>query len=178
MKLYTTIIHTVLGEVFVAASNESLYVLEFDNPARRAAHIQHITKELNCSVEETTNPILQQTEAELHEYLNRTRTHFTIPITMIGTNFQKTVWSALQNIPYGTTISYEELSHQIGNPLAIRAVGTANGQNKIAIIIPCHRVVNKSGGLGGFGGGLHRKEFLLKLENASFGSTTNQETLF
>jgi len=178
MTLFTQVIATSIGEIFLTASNNALYALEFDDIKRRQLHCASLQKVFGCTFEQGINPIITQTTNELHEYLSGGRTTFSVPVKMVGTDFQKKVWSALSAIPYGVTISYEELSQQIGNPLAIRAVGTANGKNKIAIIIPCHRVVNKSGGLGGYGGGLHRKEYLLKLENASFGSTTNQDTLF
>jgi O-6-methylguanine DNA methyltransferase len=84
-----------------------------------------------------------------------------------GSSFQKRVWRELLNIPYGETRSYEHIATAIGNPKAVRAVGHANGLNRIAIVIPCHRVINKNGKLGGYGGGLRRKEFLLALERTS-----------
>jgi methylated-DNA-[protein]-cysteine S-methyltransferase len=101
---------------------------------------------------------------QLDEYFQQKRTTFDLPLKPQGTSFQKTVWSALQTIPYGTTISYKELAERINNPESIRAVGRANATNCIPIIIPCHRVIGADGSLTGFGGGLPLKEFLLKLE--------------
>src|SRR5699024_10469520 len=91
-------------------------------------------------------------------------TTFTVPLTLVGTDFQKEVWQALQTIPYGKTRSYKEQSQQIGNEKAIRAVAGANGQNKISVIIPCHRIIGSDGSLTGYGGGLWRKRYLLELE--------------
>jgi O-6-methylguanine DNA methyltransferase len=107
---------------------------------------------------------LEQLRAELGEYFARTRREFTVPLAYPGTAFEREVWTRLLGIPYGETRSYEELARAVGRPGASRAVGTANGRNRIAILIPCHRVVNKNGELGGYGGGLWRKRLLLELE--------------
>ncbi len=101
---------------------------------------------------------------ELELYFNKEIKRFNVPIKPIGTNFQKRVWRELLKIPYGTTISYQELAKSAGNPKASRAVGNANGKNPIAIIIPCHRVISKNGTIGGFSGGVEIKKELLKLE--------------
>jgi AraC family transcriptional regulator of adaptative response/methylated-DNA-[protein]-cysteine methyltransferase len=102
---------------------------------------------------------------QLKEYFEGKRKIFTIPLELIGTPFQKKVWTALKTIPYGSTRSYLEIAKQIGNPNAIRATATANGDNKIAILIPCHRVIGQDGKLKGYGGGLWRKQYLIKLES-------------
>jgi methylated-DNA-[protein]-cysteine S-methyltransferase len=101
---------------------------------------------------------------QLDEYFAGTRVEFNIDTAQVGTAFQQTVWAALSNIPYGKTISYMELSKRIGNVKAIRAVGTANGNNSISIIIPCHRVIGSNGTLVGYGGDLWRKKWLLEHE--------------
>ncbi|MCL4150603.1 UNVERIFIED_CONTAM: hypothetical protein GTU68_054721, partial [Idotea baltica] len=101
---------------------------------------------------------------ELAEYFEGTRTEFEVPLVLTGTDFQNKVWETLRQIPYGTTRSYKEQSEILGNPKAIRAVASANGSNRIAIIIPCHRVIGSSGKLVGYAGGLHRKKYLLQLE--------------
>jgi methylated-DNA-[protein]-cysteine S-methyltransferase len=101
---------------------------------------------------------------QLSEYFARSRRTFTIPIALAGTPFQKRVWSELMTIPYGETRSYRQLAEAIGNPSSMRAVGAANGQNPISIIVPCHRVIGSDGALVGYGGGLERKRFLLDLE--------------
>ncbi len=102
--------------------------------------------------------------AQLSEYFAGRLTSFDLPVTMTGTSFQRLVWSALQDIPYGTTVSYGELAAAIGRPSAARAVGLANGRNPISIIVPCHRVVGSDGSLTGYGGGLERKRYLIALE--------------
>lgn len=111
------------------------------------------------------HPILLKTEKQLKEYFAGNRKEFDIPLKLQGTDFQKKVWQELTKIPFGKTISYQKLAEKMGNKNKTRAVGNANGKNPIPIIIPCHRVIEKNGKLGGFGGGLHIKQFLLELEN-------------
>lgn len=102
---------------------------------------------------------------QLEEYFAGKRTTFDLPLRPLGTSFQVEVWLELANIPYGGTISYGELARRIGQPLAVRAVGAANGRNPIPIVLPCHRVIGANGSLTGFGGGLPTKQFLLSLED-------------
>lgn len=104
--------------------------------------------------------------AQLGEYFAGERTRFEVPMALEGTDFQRRVWSELCAIPYGRTISYGELARRVDNPRAPRAVGSANGRNPIAVIVPCHRVIAGDGSLGGYGGGLERKVVLLELERA------------
>ena len=124
--------------------------------------------------EESSTAIIDQCIAELEEYFYKGRKFFTVELDPKGTDFQKKVWNELLMIPYGETISYEALAIRIGNIKSIRAVGLANGQNPIAIIIPCHRVIGKGGELVGYGGGLENKEWLLYHE----GAILKQLTLF
>ncbi|UII33413.1 methylated-DNA--[protein]-cysteine S-methyltransferase [Fulvivirga ulvae] len=112
----------------------------------------------------TENMLIQKCIRELESYFQGDLKQFTIPIKLTGTDFQNRVWSELLKIPYGKTISYSELAIRLGDLKCIRAAGTANGKNKIPIIVPCHRVIGKDGGLVGFGGGLDKKEWLLKHE--------------
>jgi methylated-DNA-[protein]-cysteine S-methyltransferase len=109
-------------------------------------------------------PVLQKTKAELREFFAGTRTEFTVPLRLTGTDFQRQVWAELCRIPYGATWSYVELARRIGRPQASRAVGAANGKNPVPIIVPCHRVIGASGQLTGYGGGLPRKQQLLQIE--------------
>lgn len=111
-------------------------------------------------------PVLEQTRRELEEYFAGRRREFGVPIDPKGTTFQRRVWLALRGIPYGQTWSYEQLAASVGSLGGQRAVGGANGANRIAIVVPCHRVIAKRGGLGGYAGGLERKRFLLELEGA------------
>ena len=103
---------------------------------------------------------------QLAAYFAGRLTEFTLPVAPAGTPFQRRVWAGLQDIPYGETWSYGQLAGKIGNPAAVRAVGLANGRNPIAVVIPCHRVIGSDGSLTGYGGGLERKELLLRLEGA------------
>jgi methylated-DNA-[protein]-cysteine S-methyltransferase len=101
---------------------------------------------------------------QLEEYFAGDRTQFDLPVALAGTAFQRRVWAALREIPYGETVSYGQLAERLGQPAASRAVGLANGKNPIGIIVPCHRVVGANGDLTGYGGGIERKRFLLDLE--------------
>lgn len=112
----------------------------------------HLTKD-----EQRIRPYMQQVE----DYFSKKRTTFDLPLDLYGTSFQKKVWNQLQKIPYGEVCSYKQLAKSIGNPRAVRAVGGANRQNPIAIVLPCHRVIGKDGSLVGYGGGLNRKRYLL-----------------
>jgi methylated-DNA-[protein]-cysteine S-methyltransferase len=112
---------------------------------------------------EPFGPVITQ----LEEYFAGARTTFDVPITFRGTDFQRTVWQALCDIPYGHKVSYGQLADRLGRPTASRAVGLANGKNPISIIVPCHRVVGSTGDLTGYGGGLERKRFLLDFEGGA-----------
>lgn len=113
---------------------------------------------------DSNHAILLQLEEELSEYFAKKRRSFAIPLSPSGTAFQKSVWDTLLKIPYASTISYAHEAKMFGNPKATRAVANANGKNPISILIPCHRVIASNGSLGGYSGGLWRKEFLLSLE--------------
>lgn len=113
-----------------------------------------------------SNPIIEQTIAELSEYFDGNRNEFSIPLKPEGSEFQQTVWEQLQEIPYGQTTTYGKLAKKLGDPNKVRAVGKANGQNPIPIIIPCHRVIGADNSLVGYAGGISRKQYLLKHEGA------------
>lgn len=112
------------------------------------------------------NKVLSDCLQQLDEYFAGTRNEFDLPLQPKGTDFQQQVWDHLQHIPYGTTITYHDIAWNMGNEGAVRAVGAANGNNPIAIVIPCHRVIGANGQLTGYAGGLWRKEWLLRHENA------------
>ena len=118
-------------------------------------------------IEKEEKEIMDSVESELKEYFLGKRKEFSIPLILIGTDFQKKVWQELLQIPYGKTISYLHEANNINKPKAFRAVANANGKNKISIIIPCHRVIANNGTLGGYGGGLDKKQFLLNLESSN-----------
>jgi methylated-DNA-[protein]-cysteine S-methyltransferase len=117
-------------------------------------------------LETNITPVIEQCIAELEDYFFRGRKFFTVELDLIGSSFQKRVWNELLTIPFGQTISYLTLSTRLGDPNLVRAVGLANGQNPIAIIVPCHRVIGNNGDLIGYGGGLDKKEWLLYHEGA------------
>lgn len=121
---------------------------------------------VNCEVLET--PLIKEAYKQIQEYLRGKRKTFDLPMCPSGTEFQQKVWNALRDIPYGETKSYKDIAIAVGNEKACRAVGMANNRNPISIIIPCHRVIGKNGKLIGYGGGLHIKEYLLKLEKDNF----------
>ncbi|MBS0629764.1 MAG: methylated-DNA--[protein]-cysteine S-methyltransferase [Verrucomicrobia bacterium] len=153
MKFKSHWIPTPLGPMLAIADEKALYVLEFEH--RKRSHNTPSGR---------TSPI-DQIAQELELYFAGKVQEFRTPIAPQGTAFQKQVWEQLQKIPYGETISYSDLAIAVDNPLGCRAVAQANGANQLAIIIPCHRVINKSGAIGGYGGGLDKKQWLLNLES-------------
>jgi AraC family transcriptional regulator of adaptative response/methylated-DNA-[protein]-cysteine methyltransferase len=155
-----------LGPLVAGATSQGVCLLEFSDRRMLEAQFATIKKLFKLPVIPGANEHLQTLERELAAYFAGDLQEFTVPLVYPGTPFQRRVWEQLLAIPYGETRSYEELAQAVGVPKAARAVGRANGLNRIAIVIPCHRVVNKDGQLGGYGGGLRRKEFLLELERA------------
>lgn len=150
-------ISSPIGPIYIVADAKHLQAITF---ACNWESIQKKMKDLECK----SNAIIAQTEVQLQEYFAKERTAFDLPIAFSGTVFQKLSWQALLTIPYGETRSYAEQAQIIGKAKAVRAVGRANGQNPIPIVVPCHRVIAKSGKLTGFAGGLERKKYLLELE--------------
>lgn len=126
----------------------------------------NFVEKLRETEEHDPSPIVKKAIKQLEEYFEGKRKAFSLPIQLSGTSFQKKVWQALQEIPYGTTKSYQEIATIVGNKNSVRAVGGANNKNPISIIVPCHRVIGKDGSLVGYGGGLAVKAFLLKLEDS------------
>ena len=113
-------------------------------------------------------PFLDRAAKQIAEYFEGKRRVFDVPISYQGTNFQERVWGRLLRVPFGKTASYQDIARGVGNPLAVRAVGAANGKNPISLIVPCHRIIGSNGRLVGYGGGLWRKEWLLKHEDCQF----------
>lgn len=129
---------------------------------------------LNAGYTEMTSKIIEETRRQLDEYFWHERQAFDIPLLTAGTEFQKSVWNSLMEIPYGQTITYGELATRLGKPAAVRAVANANGANAISIIIPCHRVIGSNNTLTGYGGGLEAKKFLLELEQTQTNHTVSR----
>lgn len=155
---------TVLGAMIAIASDIGLCLLEFGDRRMLETEFAQLTKRLDAIILPGQNKWTEQTEQEILSYLAGERVAFDIPLHLTGSEFQQQVWKALMEIPLGSTKTYREQSLAIGNPNAVRAVGHANGLNKIAIIIPCHRVIGADGTLTGYGGGIWRKEWLLRHE--------------
>jgi AraC family transcriptional regulator, regulatory protein of adaptative response / methylated-DNA-[protein]-cysteine methyltransferase len=160
----TTSLNSPVGRLLVGATDEGICLLEFAEPVRQKAQLAALRRQFGEAIEPGRHELADQLAEELAEYFAGVRHEFTVPVVLTGTPFQQRVWRQLQAIPYGETRSYEDVAVAVGTRTAVRAVGGANGQNRIAIVIPCHRVINKGGRLGGYGGGLERKQFLLDLE--------------
>ena len=133
--------------------------------AEKISHVSYGLK-LPAQYEKAETPLIRQTAQQLTEYFNGERQEFSVPLCAQGTPFQQSVWKSLTQIPYGKTVSYQDIARAAGNPNACRAAGLANNRNPIAILIPCHRVIGKSGCLTGYAGGLDKKHFLLDLEKS------------
>ena len=157
-------VETPIGPMIAGSREGALILLEFTDRRRMETQIETLRKRLEAAFLPEDDAVIRQTRRELDEYFAGKRRDFTIPLDYPGTPFETKVWTELLRIPYGETRSYEELAEITSSKGAVRAVGSANGRNRIAIVIPCHRVVNKSGALVGYGGGLWRKQALLALE--------------
>ncbi|MEW5975098.1 MAG: trifunctional transcriptional activator/DNA repair protein Ada/methylated-DNA--[protein]-cysteine S-methyltransferase [Acidobacteriota bacterium] len=157
-------VESPLGPLVAAATDLGVCLLEFTERSMLEAQHAALRRLFDCAIVPGENDHLRQLKQELAAYFEGRLRRFTVPLVYPGTPFQQQVWEALLGIPYGETCSYETLALRLGMPGAQRAVGHANGQNRIAVVIPCHRVINKSGALGGYGGGLWRKKLLLDLE--------------
>ena len=152
------------GEMMLGSFDGRLCLCDWIDSRRRASVDQRLQRILNANYVEGSSDVIEKAKYQLDEYFLSKRREFDIPLLFVGTDFQKKVWNELLKIPYGTTISYGELSRRIGMPNAVRAVANANAVNAISIIAPCHRVIGSDGTLTGYGGGLERKRFLLELE--------------
>ena len=155
---------TKIGELILGSFEDKLCLLDFNCRKMRNAVDDRIKKGLNADFIEEDSEIIEKTRTELDEYFKENRREFDVPIRMVGTDFQKSVWNALLKVAYGTTSTYLQLAKDINNGKAVRAVAGANGANAIAIIIPCHRIIGSSGELVGYAGGLPTKKRLLTLE--------------
>jgi methylated-DNA-[protein]-cysteine S-methyltransferase len=154
--MYYAWFESAIGPLLLAGSQKGLKVLSFASGKRSKEIDSEWTMDDRAFVEVV---------GQLKSYFAGDRKSFDLPLVLEGTGFQNRVWTALQNIPYGETVSYKQLAERVGSPKAVRAVGAANGANPIPIIIPCHRVIGNDGSLTGFGGGLPLKKKLLELES-------------
>ena len=162
----TTRILTPLGPMLAGATDDGVCLLEFIDRRMLETQLRRLCKLLNAKFVPGLHKLFDPLSKQLEEYFAGKRKKFDIPLVLPGTPFQNKVWAGLQTIPYGSTRSYKEQAEAIGSPNAIRAVAKANGDNRIAILVPCHRVIGANGELVGYGGGLSRKQYLLKLESS------------
>lgn len=153
-----------VGPLIARATDSALCGLSFCDDDRLEARLQELREQHGATLRNGESALLSDLRVQLAEYFAGQRRDFQVPLSAAGTPFQERVWAALCEIPFGETWSYLQLAVRIGDALATRAVGHANGANPIAIVIPCHRVINADGGDGGYGGGLWRKRVLLDLE--------------
>lgn len=162
--IVATTFDSPVGPLVAATTDEGVMLLEFGDLARLEEQAARLRRRFVGPLVVGDHPHLTHLGEELDAYFAGTLHEFTVPLVVRGTPFEELVWSALGNIPHGTTCSYADIARAIGSPNATRAVGSANGRNRLAIVIPCHRVVNADGKLGGYGGGLWRKKRLLEME--------------
>ncbi|WP_222428996.1 bifunctional transcriptional activator/DNA repair enzyme AdaA [Chitinophaga polysaccharea] len=161
-----TRLETPIGSMFACAVTAGICLLEFTERKILATEFKALTRLLRANIIPGTSPHFEVLKQELDEYFAGTRKVFTVPLLMPGTAFQQKIWQLLQTVPYGTTRSYKQQAIAAGEPDAVRALAHANGMNRIAILVPCHRLVGGDGSLTGYGGGIWRKKWLLELEKS------------
>ena len=155
---------SVVGRLLLGVQDDAICFLEFLAEERRGQQLASLSQTFAADITPGENAVMVAARQQLTEYFAGTRRQFDLQLGWMGTQFQIRVWQALTEIPYGKTCAYGDIARRIGQPQAMRAVGAANGRNHIPIIVPCHRVVNSDGSLGGFSSGLWRKQKLLELE--------------
>ncbi len=155
---------TPLGPMFICATDQGVCLLEFVDRRMLETEFKDLQKRLNAQIITGENEHIKLAIKQVQEYFKGNRQEFSIPLITPGTDFQQSVWKALHAIPYGTTATYQQQANRLNNPNGVRAVASANGMNRIAIVIPCHRVIGSDGKLTGYAGGLERKKWLLDHE--------------
>ncbi|KGN78450.1 cysteine methyltransferase [Porphyromonadaceae bacterium COT-184 OH4590] len=155
------------GDMLIGTFEDKLVLCDWVDKNSKKRVDSRLIERLNATLSEVSNAVIEETMTQLDQYFQGDRTEFDLPLSLIGTTFQQRVWEELHKIPYGQTISYLRLAGRMGIPKAVRAVANANGANPVSIIVPCHRVVGSNGKLGGYGGGLETKVFLLNIEQPS-----------
>ncbi|MFY7810747.1 MAG: methylated-DNA--[protein]-cysteine S-methyltransferase [Flavobacterium sp.] len=164
-KIYIQEYKSPVGELIIGVFEDRICICDWKFRKQRLIIDERIKKYFNADFVIENKPIIQETVIQLNEYFTQKREDFELPIVFAGTNFQKKVWQELQKIPFGRTLSYLQLSKNLNQPLAIRAVASANGANAISIIVPCHRIIGSKGELVGYAGGIITKKKLLSMEN-------------
>lgn len=169
-QLIATTFETPLCTMKAATTDRGICLLEMGSPERSDREMSELESAFECQMTPGNHPILDQLRAELVAYFTGDLQSFSVPLDTPGTEWQQRVWNALLTIPYGQTVSYGQLAEQLDNPGGSRAVGLANGKNRVSIIIPCHRVIAADGTLHGYGGGIERKRWLLDHEELNAGN--------
>jgi O-6-methylguanine DNA methyltransferase len=159
-------VSTPLGIMVAGATDEGIGLLEFSDRRMLATQIGRLRRRLRCAFRPGESSLTAALRSELQEYFEGRRRAFDVPLVLPGSVFQRLVWGELRAIPYGETLSYRQLAARVGRPGAVRATGRANGDNRVAILVPCHRVIGADGALRGYGGKLWRKRRLLEMEGA------------
>lgn len=170
-NIYIHQIDSPLGLLTIGATDKGICLLVFDDESCIAKHLAQFNKREEIILIPSKTNLINQAEEQLKEYFNGNRKEFDLQLDMVGTDFQLNVWKELLKVPYGNTRSYKEQAIAVGDLKAIRAVAAANGENRISILIPCHRIIGTDGSFTGYSGGIWRKQKLLELEN-------NQTMLF
>ena len=164
MSILIQTYHSPFGDLILGSYNNRLCICEWLSGKSNDGIHRRLARYLKTDFLNGTSDVMAECAGQLDEYFGGQRREFSIPILLAGTDFQKTVWQTLSQIPYGTTISYSELAGMIGHPASVRAVANANGANAISILLPCHRVIGADHSLTGYGGGLEKKRALLEME--------------
>ncbi|MBY0533908.1 MAG: methylated-DNA--[protein]-cysteine S-methyltransferase [Rickettsiaceae bacterium] len=162
--LKSAYIDTPLGPMLAISDEEALYLLEFADRRSLERQVDRIKTKTKAIITAGQSEPIKLIKSELQRYFDGSLKEFTTPLQLLGSTFQEIVWEELMRIPYGQTRSYSDQAKAIGKQKAYRAVANANGANKLAIIIPCHRIINSNGDLGGYGGGVNRKKWLIDFE--------------
>ncbi|MEA9390166.1 methylated-DNA--[protein]-cysteine S-methyltransferase [Acerihabitans sp. TG2] len=161
-------ITTPIGPMFVCATDRGVCLLEFVDRRMLESEFSDVQLRLKAKIIAGENDHIRQAESEIGQYFAGTRRQFTLALDTPGSGFQQAVWQHLHDVPYGTTDHYQALADRMGNPAAVRAVAGANGANRVAIVIPCHRIIGKNGSMTGYGGGIARKKWLIEHERTYF----------
>ena len=167
-KINIQYFNTPVGELILGSYDEKLCLADWRYRKMRESIDSRLQKGLNAMYVEEDTEVLKEARRQFNEYFEHKRKSFDLPLFLVGTDFQKSVWHGLMKIPFGSTASYRELAQNLGNEKAVRAVANANGANAISIVIPCHRIIGSNGDLTGYAGGLSTKKKLLELEHNLF----------